>query len=736
MSFTDTTFIFIVITTLSIVSLINGQIFTNNYHSNNNSYDIYNLTRHVDIVDIINGVQKTKFNVLATDNFKSVQKLVASTADNECNQQLDLFKAGIMKKEFWALKMLDASSKIPAGILNGFSKDLGMYDECLSIQEVKDNFTIRGRQCMYKPSIGLPGLAQIPFQLSLSVCVPSICTPEQVKEFLESILKSMKIYLSPFVNTSAIQIQSVSCISIEPKPWSTGGIITLSILGIFIGFLTICTINDILMRSNIIQKTDNVIMNGLAQFSFYSNSLRILSTKTPKGTLPSIAGLRFFSMAWVVLGHNYVMPFAGSIINLVDIGEWVHSWDAVYILIAPFAVDSFFVMSGFLTAYLFLKEMSSGHKFNIITYYIHRYLRLTPALGILILLTIYIFPHFGSGALWDENISSQSEICSKSWWRLLLYIQNYSAAETMGCLGHTWYLSVDMHFFWLSPIILYPLAKRPKIGLYILSSFIVASFIVPAVIANMNKYSAALYPTDLQQLQDMMINFYVTSHTRAGPWLLGVFCGYKLHTTKGTYCKKFIILGWILAVLAFAFCFFTLRIFQHPDYKYDIYWETFYAGCSRHIWAFGVCWIIYTSAIGYGGIIKNILSFSIFLPFSRISYCIYLIHFINEAMKASATRVPGYFSDFQMINIFFSDFVLNILAAFVFTLCFESPFLVLEKMILKGNKQRQSANIIQNEGMKNSSVENGTDNYAFKEDEASHSNDLLQKLDDKNDNKS
>lgn len=41
----------------------------------------------------------------------------------------------------------------------------------------------------------------------------------------------------------------------------------------------------------------------------------------------------------------------------------------------PFAVDTSFIISGFFTAYLFLKALRSGEKFNMLTIYIYRYMR-------------------------------------------------------------------------------------------------------------------------------------------------------------------------------------------------------------------------------------------------------------------------------------------------------------------------------------------------------------------------
>ena len=65
------------------------------------------------------------------------------------------------------------------------------------------------------------------------------------------------------------------------------------------------------------------------------------------------------------------------------------------------------------------------------------------------------------------------------------------------CLDHAWSLAADMQFFWISPLILYPLAKKPKIGLVILSAFFIVSVIVPGKISYDLKISAFLFKDDL-----------------------------------------------------------------------------------------------------------------------------------------------------------------------------------------------------------------------------------------------
>ena len=115
--------------------------------------------------------------------------------------------------------VIDATSKIPSGILAGNTNDLGMYDECLSIREQKSGTEIRGRHCIY--TLTIRGL-KLNFSADLSVCVPSACNSTDVTHLLELIIFKM-------TNISTLGINSVkaTCSRIDPLEWSPSSIIVL-----------------------------------------------------------------------------------------------------------------------------------------------------------------------------------------------------------------------------------------------------------------------------------------------------------------------------------------------------------------------------------------------------------------------------------------------------------------------------------------------------------------------------
>ncbi|XP_043470128.1 nose resistant to fluoxetine protein 6-like isoform X2 [Leptopilina heterotoma] len=380
------------------------------------------------------------------------------------------------------------------------------------------------------------------------------------------------------------------------------------------------------------------------------------------------------------MGHTYASRI-GTVVNKIEILEWYASWDSIYMVLAPFAVDSFFTVSGFLMAFHFLKKFETNGRINIFMYYLHRYIRLTPAVGALLIFTIFIIPHIGTGPLRDSYEAYNQ--CEDCWWTILLYLQNFINKHAM-CLAHLWYLAVDMQLFWYSPIILYPLAIRPKIGLLILLASFMTSVIASGIIIGVNEYSYNLLAL---RNMEMFEAVYRVPYTRAGPWLVGIFFGYLVVTQDIRFSKKIEILGWIGTCASFVFCTLGVCYCQRKNYQYNIFFEIIFGSIARSIWGLGLSWIIFKSIKGSNGPITKFLSLPIFVPLAKLSYCIYLVHMTIQLLLESTSRVNIYFSDIQFISISFSDFILSIPLAFLFSLFFESPILTLEKMIFRGGRK-------------------------------------------------
>ncbi|KAJ4446703.1 hypothetical protein ANN_13400 [Periplaneta americana] len=180
------------------------------------------------------------------------------------------------------------------------------------------------------------------------------------------------------------------------------------------------------------QKTDvGARRELLLSFSLRRHGAKLLSADTSSDSLPALHGVRSLSMFWIVLGHQYQINTGGPVINKVFITSYLRSWERMPLVNFLMAVDTFLLLSGLLVAYVFLKQMRKPDaRFNIPLHYLHRYIRLTPVIAVLLLIQLSLMDHLGSGPLWSGN-EFITDTCRENWWAMLLYIQNYYYGEQM-----------------------------------------------------------------------------------------------------------------------------------------------------------------------------------------------------------------------------------------------------------------------------------------------------------------
>lgn len=123
----------------------------------------------------------------------------------------------------------------------------------------------------------------------------------------------------------------------------------------------------------------------------------------------------------------------------------------MFIINGNLVVQTFFFMSGFLSAYLFMlhreKDRCSNWLFFIKAVAL-RYIRLVPLLIFMILLHSTWLYRIGDGPFWEANVLGDREHCRENWWLNLIFLNNYIRVDRM-CMFHSWYLATD---FWLSTI--------------------------------------------------------------------------------------------------------------------------------------------------------------------------------------------------------------------------------------------------------------------------------------------
>ncbi|CAH1987780.1 unnamed protein product [Acanthoscelides obtectus] len=337
-------------------------------------------------------------------------------------------------------------------------------------------------------------------------------------------------------------------------------------------------------------------------FSVLTNIQKVLQTSDGnREQIEVFHGMKTISMMWVIAGHGFI-GFKNFPVSNYNYGiKWQTDHLYIfYITSAPLAVDTFFYMSGFLLAYHYFKIKHSSALVQVKSIpllYIHRYLRITPAVLMLYLSCMYLLPYLGSGPFYDEFVKQLMSSCRTNWWSFLLYIQNYSNYDNL-CLTHTWYLSADMQMFLLSPIVMIPLAIGLHHGKF--KTCMIAMLLVNLLFTFLPMYLKLTYRdyTNAYDTHSRFIN-YTMGIT------LGLFMREKKHLpflfnmkmTKSSRSTANLII-WtavLLGMLATCICYQAVEM---QDYYVN---KTVFYSLMRPAWCIGLSWIVYASYHGYGG---------------------------------------------------------------------------------------------------------------------------------------
>jgi peptidoglycan/LPS O-acetylase OafA/YrhL len=144
-----------------------------------------------------------------------------------------------------------------------------------------------------------------------------------------------------------------------------------------------------------------------------------IDDKSSKTNYPALDGLRAIAIILVMATHASAAHVPGG---------WI-------------GVDIFFVLSGYLITGVLLRPQTT-----LSAFYLRRARRLFPALLCTIALTYFLWPYTGpEGPFWIAALKA------------LFYVSDISQAHgrMLGCLSHTWSLSVEEQFYALWPVLLF-----------------------------------------------------------------------------------------------------------------------------------------------------------------------------------------------------------------------------------------------------------------------------------------
>ncbi|VEN61627.1 unnamed protein product [Callosobruchus maculatus] len=388
-------------------------------------------------------------------------------------------------------------------------------------------------------------------------------------------------------------------------------------------------------------------------------------------------------MMLIILSHIYMYSMIQPLINPIDYAQKEENTRELIKSLGSLAVDTFFVTGGFLVSYNYFLKNTDERRISFCKFYLHRFLRLTPSLAVVVLFHATIFSYIGSGPFWAFINYFFIDNCKENWWSTLLYVQNFVHPNNM-CIGQSWYLAVDTQLFVLAPFLLYFVGKKPNCTFALLTLLILVSCgstfgiswleeVGPAVIGNTNK---------------VMKYIYVATYTRATPWLMGFVLGFTMARSKANTNKLKQGMTYILWVLPLPL---MIGVIIYNDLRFtgkeatSVLEYSLYNSLCRLMWSLGICIIIFLCDKGYGGAVNRFLSHSVFSVLIKLNYSTYLLHILVIMYLNGQVRASHYAASYLNVFQFCSTYTITTAISFVWTLAFESPILILEKSLIKGS---------------------------------------------------
>ncbi|XP_063604104.1 nose resistant to fluoxetine protein 6-like [Penaeus indicus] len=598
------------------------------------------------------------------------------------------------------LQMVDSWTKVRDGFLYGLPYVLGVgsYGECLHASA--PDLDIKGKYCAivyvdnpyYNDTLteidDILRVAQVSANINIglftqySTCIPDACSEEDMAQSLNIAAGGRKL--------AHAYCQTLD----EPPPdFTAGDIAMITFLSVMLALLTAGSVADLYLRAT--SKAPATAVRFLLPFSAYTNLEKIfhVTTESRPGVITCLHGMRVLSMTWVIYGHQYIFDVFFAV-NILHLEKWTSGLLFQVIFNATVSTDSFFFLSGLLVTYGVLKEIKRTGKLNLIMYYVHRLIRLTPPIALVVLFMATLFRFLNRGPL-AYMADPYSTMCAENWWKDVLYVDNFlgfdkATNQSLDCLGQCWYTAVDTQLYLVAPLLLLPLALYPAKGKILLFVVTLVSFIVPAAVI----YGYDLPPASISGGADEVDSYgyqnmvYFTPWCRMSAYIMGIWTGYIIFEQGSKELKLTplqVLTGWTIAAFSALSVLFGMWSYNQFEttYYYDPITQVLYGGLHRGIWCAALAWVVLACHFGYGGIVNDFLSHPTWQPLSRLTYSMYLVAIPVQIYLVYNLKELPFFTHIDKIIQTCGTIFISIITAVLVSLTAEAPVLGLEKLIFK-----------------------------------------------------
>ncbi|XP_045540238.1 O-acyltransferase like protein-like [Papilio machaon] len=365
--------------------------------------------------------------------------------------------------------------------------------------------------------------------------------------------------------------------------------------------------------------------------------------------------------------------------NALNFEMYLNSY-GMFLLNLVIVVDTFFIMSGI----LFVRNIkTNSNLWDLVKMLIKRYFRLIWWYIAAQVTIIFILPRFGCGPLCARFMDYEQGACIKTWWLGLLMMANY-VDRTNICHAPSWYIFSDFHLTFLAIVIFWIHQKQPRLGKICFGILAFLSILLPGILAyntpelGDNPFHFQLYKVMRHVKDSKFFVSYLKTHHRASPYFVGLMVGYIMNTYgakafRNTFTKKQLFIYFL--------AFFAIVVYL-STWNYNMQVMLLNV-LQRIIWAFIICAIILMSEYGSLPYIKEFLSWSIFVPLSKLTYGMYMVHCIIVMYNTISIRSPLHFNGYLLTEKFLGTLTLSCFISLFFLLFIEAPLNNLVKLFLE-----------------------------------------------------
>ncbi|GAB0097444.1 hypothetical protein DMENIID0001_130810 [Sergentomyia squamirostris] len=618
----------------------------------------------------------------------------------ECRKDVSLTLESILQKNIWALKMLDASGDVEHRFIwqnvfwlgsrefcSGINAHIPVYLEKKSPDILKLVNESPPFEVDYRLIYGdIKSKYQILYEkimstiLHLGLCVPISCSNDDI------LIMSRKYFeestVSPFFDMS-VNFTRVKNPEFDFKilhHWIfklTAGII----FGIFLAHV---------LGSTVKERTSIGISRYFRHFSMKDQYQRLTSSRIDLKIVYSLNFYRAVCSTWVTAAHVYLFNFL--VVDSAPMNTWrIKLFYNKFIQRAAIILDMFFLMSGFVLVYNFLKDQDLCERIRrnslqqniklLLKRIIHRYTRFIPTLvATLIFCRItYII----SDLTFYRDMRHNIAIDSSRWIWNIFFLQNLVPFREMA-MPWTWSMACDMQCFIIFQALLFIYVKNSVWGIRLFLG-LVTIFIGLSFRSMYHAMSFECFDLSYVGLMCVIDKFYMKTHYRAIVYACGIALGYLAYRALGKNVqipKILRITFWSAVLISWG-----ILLFLSESYVPEFLLPWFFT-FGRMGFALLNGGVFLFAQWGYCNWINDISRMPLFMKSSKLSFGLYIFHPIfiyifltghNDVVFSSVVILICYTTVSTILTYYFS---------IVFYIFVEAPFIDLFDDLMKMKQKK------------------------------------------------